>query len=277
MFGMSPHDLVSRPFTTLVADTEAFDGFLAAAATASAECISTMSLHIRMKHKYLPAVEVDLTVELAGTEDQRILVFNIRCLSATSNLLMVLDQRGKLTYATSQLADAVGYPVKTLSRMDVKAIVPSPYTQLHDIWMKVMLSSESERLSQKRLMLTLNEQGQVIAATNATPTSLFGFSPHDVIGAPLSAFVNVFEEWQRQGKDVISLLALLVTHEQEHAGSCWRVGLHAPKQQSIQNPSNVQTDASTTQTTGIFGALRQKQHLHAAVMRLELIHQDPST
>lgn len=63
-------------------------------------------------------------------------------------------------------------------------------------------------------MLTLNEQGQVIAATNATPTSLFGFSPHDVIGAPLSAFVNVFEEWQRQGKDVISLLALLVTHEQ---------------------------------------------------------------
>lgn len=93
-----------------------------------------------MKHKYLPAVEVDLTVELAGTEDQRILVFNIRCLSATSNLLMVLDQRGKLTYATSQLADAVGYPVKTLSRMDVKAIVPSPYTQLHDIWMKVRLS-----------------------------------------------------------------------------------------------------------------------------------------
>lgn len=95
-----------------------------AAATAAPETVSSFSLTTKMKHRFLAVVDADIKVELSGTAEQRIVVFSIRPLSEAS-MMMVLDARGKLIYATSPLADLLGYPVKTLSKMDVKLLVPT--------------------------------------------------------------------------------------------------------------------------------------------------------
>ena len=89
----------------------------------------------KLLHKYLPPMEVEVAAELGGTVEQRILIVNIRCLTDSLSL-MVVDHKGRVSYASTQLATMLGYPVKALSGMTLAAIVPPPFSQLHASWMK---------------------------------------------------------------------------------------------------------------------------------------------
>jgi hypothetical protein len=95
-----------------------------------------LTLRTKMLHKFLAPIEVELGVEFGGTVDQRILVFNVRCL-ADPMALMVVDHKGRIAHATSQLGTLLGYPLATLQGMTLSQIVPPPYAQLHTGWMKV--------------------------------------------------------------------------------------------------------------------------------------------
>jgi hypothetical protein len=95
-----------------------------------------LSLRTRMLHKFLAPIDVELSVEFGGTPDQRILVFCVRCL-ADPMALMVVDHKGRIAHATSQLGALLGYPLATLQGMTLQQLVPPPYAQLHTGWMKV--------------------------------------------------------------------------------------------------------------------------------------------
>lgn len=50
---------------------------------------------------------------------------------------MVVDHRGRIPFATNQLASLLGYPLRTLTNMELANLIPAPYGQLHANFLKV--------------------------------------------------------------------------------------------------------------------------------------------
>lgn len=62
--------------------------------------------------------------------------------------------------------------------------------------MQVHKCTEEDRLLSQRLALTVDQRG-IVLDTSASPSNLFGFEPQsELIGLPLAAFINVFEEFR---------------------------------------------------------------------------------
>jgi hypothetical protein len=67
------------------------------------------------------------------------LVVSLRCI-ADSLALLVTDAKGRIHFATSQLAGMIGYSPKVLTDgMNLAGLLPLPYSQLHSGFMKVGL------------------------------------------------------------------------------------------------------------------------------------------
>lgn len=78
-----------------------------------------------------------VTVEFGGSDDVRMLLLRLRCLS-DSTALLVTDPKGHIQFATSQMAVLVGYSVKVMmDGMNMAGLLPPPYSQLHAAFMKV--------------------------------------------------------------------------------------------------------------------------------------------
>eukprot|EP00882_Tetradesmus_deserticola_P031440 GHRQ01035550.1.p2 GENE.GHRQ01035550.1~~GHRQ01035550.1.p2 ORF type:complete len:113 (+),score=55.54 GHRQ01035550.1:50-388(+) len=83
------------------------------------------------------SASLQVSVELGGTDDQRLLVVKLRCMS-DSLALLVTDAKGRICFATSQLAGMLGYNAKVLTDgMNLAGLLPLPYSQLHSGFMKV--------------------------------------------------------------------------------------------------------------------------------------------
>jgi hypothetical protein len=63
-------------------------------------------------------------------------VLNIRCLGDAQRL-MVVDDKGKILYATSPLAALLSTKVLALVNTQMQALLPPPAAQMHKLWMKV--------------------------------------------------------------------------------------------------------------------------------------------
>jgi hypothetical protein len=50
---------------------------------------------------------------------------------------LVLDHKARVVYATDKLAAMLGYPVASLLKMELGALLPQPYCQMHGAWFKV--------------------------------------------------------------------------------------------------------------------------------------------
>lgn len=76
-------------------------------------------------------------MEFGGSDEVRLLLLRLRCLS--DNLaLLVTDPKGHIQFATSQMAALVGYSVKVMmDGMNMAGLLPPPYSQLHAAFMKV--------------------------------------------------------------------------------------------------------------------------------------------
>lgn len=80
-----------------------------------------------------------VTVEIGGSEGQRIYMLELKCLADTL-AVMVTDTAGKIQFATSQMAAMIGYTAKALTTgVNMNALLPPPYAQLHSSFMKVGL------------------------------------------------------------------------------------------------------------------------------------------
>ncbi|GBF92718.1 hypothetical protein Rsub_05087, partial [Raphidocelis subcapitata] len=96
---------------------------------------SSLGPDIEAIERFLPPIDVEIEVEQGGTDAERILVLNIKCL-APSGALMVVSHKGHIMYATSALASLLGFPAKQLTCMDLQALMPAPYSQLHAGFLK---------------------------------------------------------------------------------------------------------------------------------------------
>jgi PAS domain S-box-containing protein len=90
----------------------------------------------KLVHKYAEALDVDLTLELGGTDTQRMFVINIRRRNTMSDALMVTDHKGRITFATTSLAVSLGCSVKQMKKMDLNKLMPQPFSELHAAWLK---------------------------------------------------------------------------------------------------------------------------------------------
>jgi len=81
---------------------------------------------------------------------------------------------------------------------------------------------------QSRLRLSIDACGNVLDVNAGASKALFGFNPVDLVGQPLCAFINVFEEWKAKFGEDNSLLVLLMQHVQDCSEASWRVGVSSP-------------------------------------------------
>ncbi len=66
-----------------------------------------LSLRTKLLHKYTNPIDVELRVSFAGSQDNRILVVNVRCL-AESMCLMVINPSGKVSFTTNSVTSLLG-------------------------------------------------------------------------------------------------------------------------------------------------------------------------
>jgi PAS domain-containing protein len=99
----------------------------------------------KLVHKYADALDVDLTLDLGGTDTQRIFVINIRRRNTMSDALMVTDHKGRITFATTSLAVSLGYSVKQMKKMDLNKLMPQPFSELHAAWLKARATERGSR------------------------------------------------------------------------------------------------------------------------------------
>jgi hypothetical protein len=78
-------------------------------------------------------------------------------------------------------------------------------------------------------VITVNRKGQVLTVNTGASKSLFGFNPTELVGRPLSSFVNVFSQWKAKYGEDASLLLLLCKKAGEQCDDSWRVGIRNPK------------------------------------------------
>jgi hypothetical protein len=98
-------------------------------------------LKTQMLHAYLPPIDVHITTGFAGTVENTLLLLQIQCLSDTASILVV-SHKGAILFVGNQLASMLGYSVKALLKLPLKALMPQPYSSLHDSWMKVRVGGE---------------------------------------------------------------------------------------------------------------------------------------
>jgi hypothetical protein len=94
----------------------------------------------KLVHKYADALDVDLSLDLGGTDTQRIFVINIRRRNTMSDALMVTDHKGRITFAVS-----LGYSVKQMKKMDLNKLMPQPFSELHAAWLKARATEWGSR------------------------------------------------------------------------------------------------------------------------------------
>lgn len=86
---------------------------------------------------FVSVLRVQVTVEYGGSEEQVIIVLVLHCLTEPSALL-VTDAKGRIQFANTELGQIVGYRPQTLTEgMNLSALLPPPYAQLHTTFMKV--------------------------------------------------------------------------------------------------------------------------------------------
>ncbi|WIA34679.1 hypothetical protein OEZ86_012993 [Tetradesmus obliquus] len=153
-FGHEAPELVGMSFSSLCTDVEGVDSYLSTALReVSKQYHDVASLEVdevasepedttfvaQVIHGYMPPVDVELSVEFGGVtqgqSDCRTICIQAAVLSESAATL-VLDHKARVVYATDKLAAMLGYPVASLLKMELGALLPQPYCQMHETWFK---------------------------------------------------------------------------------------------------------------------------------------------
>ncbi|WIA14496.1 hypothetical protein OEZ85_003018 [Tetradesmus obliquus] len=144
-FGLEAAELVGQPFSNLCTDVEGVNRFFIECNSSSlaghVACIDGGGLPLlkaQIMHSYLPPVDVELSIEfggaLDGQGDCRTITVQAAVLSESAATL-VLDHKARVVYATDKLAAMLGYPVASLLKMELGALLPQPTCQIYKPWL----------------------------------------------------------------------------------------------------------------------------------------------
>jgi len=64
---------------------------------------------------------------------------------AEATAVMVVDHKGRIIHANTKLASLLGHTVPNLTKMELKALLPQPYCQMHGAWFKVCPDGSSHK------------------------------------------------------------------------------------------------------------------------------------
>lgn len=143
--GKSPAEAVGRVFETLLESHAARQDMQAVVEGALSADLEGNTVddsgvvrtwRTKLQHKYIEPLEVDIAVRLAGTPSARLLTLVARRVQVDSDMLMVVNRKGQLMYATQHLALMLGY--KQLDKLQLSDLLPAPFAQLHPGWMKAL-------------------------------------------------------------------------------------------------------------------------------------------
>jgi hypothetical protein len=147
-------------------------------------------------------------------------------------------------------------------------------------------------------MLFLTHRGKVLAVNPGASKAVFGVEPRELVGRPLSSFINVFGQWRAKYGDEESLLTTLALRVEQNHDVIVRCGLHNPfSEEEIQQRYGSGSGAkgataaaaagdtlrSTADTAGGLGAtggsgnilltaLKSRTKERPAIMTLSMVH-----
>ncbi|KAI8475137.1 MAG: hypothetical protein J3K34DRAFT_517581 [Monoraphidium minutum] len=137
--GLPQAECEGRPLAALAANPAVIEGLLARASGATGDELADGKIfaeNVGLCHKYAGTVPFDITIELGGTDDQRLFVAALRRRGGGDEYLMALDKRGHVTYATSGLASLLGSTPESMVRQELGRFMAQPFSQLHAKWIK---------------------------------------------------------------------------------------------------------------------------------------------
>lgn len=77
-----------------------------------------------------------MRLTMGGSENHRILVAVVKP-SDEARMMMVVDYKGRITFANAPLAALLGYKLPQLKTKELAALLAPPYDVLHSKWLKV--------------------------------------------------------------------------------------------------------------------------------------------
>ncbi|KAG2497902.1 hypothetical protein HYH03_004167 [Edaphochlamys debaryana] len=170
--GMAEGEMVGRSLASLLADMEGMAGDDAAntllercrGATEKELQSGSIRTYMRLKHRYLEPVPVTVTCNMAGTDDQRILVLNcLRTESTINTSILVVDTRMHVRFCAASVAALLGYSARQLASMRLEQLLPAPFNALHARWLKDPPSTVTATSCRNgRVVQLVNEAGGTV-------------------------------------------------------------------------------------------------------------------
>ncbi|KAG2482499.1 hypothetical protein HYH03_018574 [Edaphochlamys debaryana] len=263
--GAMEGELVGRTLASLVMETTEADTLLERCREATAgELAAGVNAELEFRHRYLDPVAAHVTVHLAGTDGQRLLVLNMQRTDGLDNSMLVCDSHMRIRFASADMSLMLGYSMRKLATMRLDQLLPPPYNTLHGKWVKMVSESggllpvklkiktvdqvDAQRgtvtlhivqltkvtvedmLNNTRLQATIDFSGTVLALSDPNCTA-FDFPAHKLLGRNVGDFTDVFGAWMDGGNDLQMLLVSLLYKEQELPGMSWRMRVVEPQKE----------------------------------------------
>ncbi|GLC73343.1 hypothetical protein PLESTF_001365300 [Pleodorina starrii] len=165
--GMAEGELIGRPLAALVEnEVGEVEELLERCRDAPVEEFLARAVRTKLmlRNRYLEPVPVDVTLGLAGTDTQRILVLNCSRTDGREGTLMVVDSHMRLRFASCGLSTLLGYSARKLAAMRLDQLLPPPYNTLHAKYLRdppAVIPPTSCRAG--KVVHLLNENGSLVA------------------------------------------------------------------------------------------------------------------
>ncbi|GFR49211.1 hypothetical protein Agub_g11126, partial [Astrephomene gubernaculifera] len=124
--------------------------------------LAAYSIHteLRLKHRYLEGpLPVHITIGMAGTDTQRIIVLSCTRTEDLDSNLLVVDSHMRIRFTSHGLPALLGFTTRKLAGMRLDQLLPAPYGALHAKWLRdppVAIPPTSCRTGRVVHMLTEN-------------------------------------------------------------------------------------------------------------------------
>ncbi|GIL67639.1 hypothetical protein Vafri_20979 [Volvox africanus] len=140
MVGLAEGELVGKSLSSLVAPMcqEALTALLERCHTASMSELAKGDIRteLQLLHRYMDLVPVEVTVGMAGTDGQRILVLNCRRLDGRDGNILVVDSHMRLKFVSVGIAGLLGYSPRKMITMRLDQLLPQPFNAMHVKWIR---------------------------------------------------------------------------------------------------------------------------------------------